>query len=522
MSNRIAELVRRDSIAAVDSSGVVRGLYQPAEAGELLEPVMPWYSEGREVYRRSLILALDLAARRAFPDSLLWVEHALSLGYKCRLERRPELSTEAIIEALGESLRSVILEDIPYEHTNLQDSGTDAYPSGRWHDGTSGVSLNALSGGVAFAMGPTVVSTGCLERFDLRPEGAGFVLRFPGSGNWPEIGEWQQRSKLAREFDLEEKHGARLGVRTLDELNGRIESDGGLEVVAMSHFYQEYRLIEIVKTLESSFPVRRIVTIAGPSASGKTTFTRLLGMFLRAQGFGVKSVSVDNYFRNRADTPKDEKGNYDFESLEALETDLFGRHLKSLIDGEEVMLPRFDFASGTRRDGVTPMKLSPNDLLLIEGIHGLNDALTPGVDPSGKHRIYVSALTQLNIDRLTRMSTSDARLLRRMARDSRTRGYSAEQTMEGWPSVRRGERRNIFPFQEMADAVFNSALPYELPVLKPFVVPLLESVRKGTPGYNTALRLLSLMSLVRPIAADVIPRLSLLREFTGGFLLGEA
>lgn len=519
---KISQIIDKEAIAATDASGIVRGLYQDAEPGAIFEPVMPWYSEGREVYRRSLILALDLAARRAFPDSTLWVEHALSLGYKCRLERRPDLSTEAITSMLAADLRAVILEDISYDHIDLTNSDRAGYPSGRWHDGTSAVSLNALSGSLAFAMGPTVSSTSALERFDLRPEGAGFVLRFPGSGSWPEIEEWQQRTKLAREFDLEEKHGARLGVRTLDELNSRIERDGGLEVVAMSHFYQEYRLIEIVKSLESSFPTRRVVTIAGPSASGKTTFTRLLGMLLRAQGFGVQSISVDNYFRNRAETPRDGRGNFDFESLDALETTLFGRHLRMLLDGIEIRLPRFDFASGTRQDDMTPMKLSSNDFLLIEGIHGLNDALTPGVDPEGKYRIYVSALTQLNIDRLTRMSTSDARLLRRITRDSRSRGYTAEQTMESWPSVRRGERLNIFPYQEMADAMFNSALPYELPVLKPFVLPLLRSVREGSPGYDTAHRLLNLLSLFRPIAAEVVPRLSLLREFVGGFLLGEA
>ncbi|MGB4082411.1 MAG: nucleoside kinase, partial [Candidatus Fermentibacter daniensis] len=269
------------------------------------------------------------------------------------------------------------------------------------------------------------------------------------------------------------------------------------------------------------FPRKRVVTIAGPSSSGKTTFTKLLGMSLRAQGFGVESISVDNYFRNREETPRDSNGEMDFECLEALDTELFGRHLSELLAGKEIRLPVFDFKTGHRLDDQIPMRLTPNDFLLIEGIHGLNDSLTPGVDPSCKYRIYASALTQMNIERLTRMSTSDSRLLRRMTRDHRTRGYSAEETIGKWPSVRRGERRHIFPFQEMADAMFNSSLPYELPVLKPFAEPILRSVPEGSPAFDTAHRLLSVLSLVKPIDASVVPRLSLLREFIGGHLLGQ-
>lgn len=482
--------------------------------------IPPWTSEGREIYRRSLVLALDEACRRTFPESSLWVEHALSLGYKCRLENRPALPSGEIAKRLSEALDRVRAEDLPFSALDAAEPGVrESYPALRWWSGTAPVTLNTLGGTPTFSMGPVLPSTGRLGRFELHPDGAGFVLRFPGSLEWPEIPPWVDRPKLAREFDLEESHGARMGVRTIDELNGRIEGDGGLEIVAMSHFYQEYRLVEMVMTLEGNFPRRRVVSIAGPSSSGKTTFTRMLGMSLRAQGFGVRSISVDNYFRNRSETPRDASGAYDFECLEALETELFGRHLSELLAGREVRLPRFDFEAGERHDGVTPMMLSENDFLLLEGIHGLNDMLTPGVDPSVKYRIYVSALTQLNIDRLTRMSTSDSRLLRRMVRDSRTRGYSATQTIENWESVRRGERIHIFPFQEQADAFFNSALPYELPVLKPMAEELLRTVTG--PGAGTAERLLSVLSLVRSIDPSVVPRLSLLREFIGGHLLGE-
>jgi uridine kinase len=230
---------------------------------------------------------------------------------------------------------------------------------------------------------------------------------------------------------------------------------------------------------------------------------------------------VDNYFRHRTETPLDEKGNPDFESLEALETGMFGRDLRNLLEGREVALPEFDFEEGVRHDDVTPMTIEENEFVLIEGIHGLNDALTPGVDPASKYRIYCSALTQLNIDRLTRMSTSDSRLLRRMVRDSFSRGYTAHETISNWPMVRRGERRNIFPFQEQADAIFNSSLPYELPVLKPFAEPLLRLVPEGCPEFGTADRLVRLLDCVKAIDSGIVPRLSLLREFIDGSLFDE-
>ncbi len=514
---------RKRAVAAIDGKGLVVSLSGEAAPGMSYRAVLPWLAEGREVYRRSLILALEEACRRTFPDSSLWVEHALSLGYKCRLENRPPVSSSEICEALTSCLGMIIAEDIPFSSIAIDSDRAEGAPDDilKWWDGSFPFMVNCLASARAFATGPVLPSTGMLDLFELRPVDAGFVLRFPGSLEWPSIAPWEDRPRLAREFDLQEKHGARMRVRNLDELNSRIMEDGGLEVVAMSHFYQEYRLTEIVMELEGMFPRKRVVTIAGPSSSGKTTFTKLLGMSLRAQGFGVKSISVDNYFRNREETPRDSNGEYDFECLEALDTGLFGKHLSELLSGREVLLPVFDFRTGRREDDRTPLSLLSNDFLLIEGIHGLNEELTPGVDPSSKYRIYVSALTQMNIERLTRMSTSDSRLIRRMTRDHRTRGYSAEETMRKWPSVRRGERIHIFPYQEMADAMFNSSLPYELPVLKPFAEPILRSVPEGGPSYDTACRLLSILSLVKSIDASVVPKLSLLREFIGGHLLGQ-
>lgn len=523
---RVEDLVEEGSVAARNRQGVIVGLKTEVDsASDLLEHVPASVGEGREVYRRGLILALDCAARRAFPDCRLWVEHSLSLGYRCRLEDRPPLPSEEIVAVLSRHLTRVVEEALPIDWVEVGDAADAPEACGallRWAEGKRPMRLNVLEGSCAFAMGPAIPDTSWLQRWELKPTGRDFVLRFPGSATWPEISPWEPRPKLAREFDLEERHGARMGVRTVDELNTRTREDGGRRVVVMSHFYQTFRLVQIVAALQDNFPKKRLITIAGPSSSGKTTVARLLTTYLRAKGFGAKTVSVDNYFRNREDTPLGVDGKPDFECLEALETELFGRHLGQLLGGDEVQLPRFDFETGKRLDNAIPMRLAETDFLIIEGIHGLNDMLTPGVDPERKYRIYVSALTQLNIDRLTRMSTSDSRLLRRIVRDSTSRGYTAEDTINNWPMVRRGERMNIFPFQERADAMFNSALPYELPVLRNYAIPLLKEVRPGARAYHTADRLLRLLDLVLPIDSEMVPKLSLLREFIGGSLLDES
>ncbi|MCK5785600.1 MAG: nucleoside kinase [Candidatus Sabulitectum sp.] len=512
-------LSERTSIAVRDASGSIVPLgYSKGKT------IHPWTTEGREVYRRGLILALDLAVKRVFPEWKLWVEHSISLGYRCRIEGMKRGSEAEVCSRLDLELKKIVDEALPITYRNLA-SGEALDLVGehsllpRWHMGKEKYTANVLKDSWAFAMGPTVPDTSWLTVWELLPADGCFLLRFPGSKAWPEIVPWKSRPSLAKELDLEEKHISRMKVHTVDMLNRRIREDGGREAVMMSHFYQNRRIVQIVSRLGDEFPAKRIIMIAGPSCSGKTTFTRMLATYLRAEGYNTRMISVDNYFRNRSETPKNKDGSYDFECIGALNTELFGDHVKKLVNGETVKLPVFDFHTGVREDDVTPMTLDSNEFLLIEGIHGLNDSLTPGVDVKEKFKIYISALTTLNIDRLTRMSTSDGRLLRRIVRDSFRRGYSATETILGWSSVRRGERMNIFPFQEQADMVFNSALPYELPVLKPYLVSLLEDVEEGSGAYNDADRLLRLLDCVEPINESVVPRLSILREFIDGLLL---
>lgn len=507
------------SIAVRDLTGLVLPLGMVEG-----EDVPPWVSEGREVYRRSLILALDLAVRRVYPHWKLWVEHSISLGYRCRIEGMEPGREAEVCGALDIELERIAGEAIPIEYRILPTEEAlglvgehSLLP--RWHRGRDYYRANVLGDSWAFAMGPAVPDTSWLTTWELKPLSGAFLLRFPGSGKWPEISPYAESPTLSRELDLEEKHISRMRVHTVDMLNRRIREDSGLRLVMMSHFYQNRRIVQIVSRLGDEFPKKRIVMVAGPSCSGKTTFTRMLSTYLRAEGFGTRMISVDNYFRHRTETPRHKDGSYDFECLGALDTELFGDHVSRLLAGETVHLPLFDFHTGIREDNVTPMTLADNEFLMIEGIHGLNDSLTPGVEVEKKFKIYISALTTLNIDRITRMSTSDGRLMRRIVRDSLYRGYSAEDTIIGWPSVRRGERMNIFPYQEKADMMFNSALPYELPVLKPYLIPLLEEVREGSAAYNDAHRLMRLLDCVEHIREEVVPRLSILREFIDGLLL---
>ncbi len=515
----LKNLKSKESIAVIDAYGMTQPL-----GSSKGEPVPPWISEGREVYRRGLILALDLAVKRVFPEWKLWVEHSISLGYRCRIDGMQQGEEASVCEKLENELKKIVNEALPIEYRKLSSEEALSLVGEhsllpRWHSGLGFYQANVLENSWAFAMGPTVPDTSWLSVWELHPGKGSFLLRFPGSTNWPSIVPRVESPKLSKELDLEEKHISRMKVHTIDLMNRRIREDGGLRTVMMSHFYQSRRIVQIVSRLGDEFPEKRIVMVAGPSCSGKTTFTRMLATYLRAEGFGARMISVDNYFRNRANTPKNKDGSYDFECIGALNTELFGDHIQKLLNGETVKLPVFNFHTGIREEDVTPMTLGKNEFLLVEGIHGLNDSLTPGVDVKEKFKIYISALTTLNIDRLTRMGTSDGRLLRRIVRDSFRRGYSATDTILGWPSVRRGERKNIFPYQEQADMMFNSALPYELPVLRPYIVPLLEDVEVGSKAYKDAARLLRLYDCVEPISETLVPRLSIIREFIDGFLL---
>ena len=365
-------------------------------------------------------------------------------------------------------------------------------------------------------------STGYLRYFAIEPANGGFLLRFPQQATPRKITPIDARKHppLYDVFNEYSEWLRTLGIRNVAGLNAAIEAGRLTEVILVSEALHEQRISNIADEIISRKDRARIILIAGPSSSGKTTFARRLAVRLLALGVRPLAISVDDFFVDREHTPRDESGEYDFESIHTVDLELLNRQLNQLIDGEQVQLPRFDFHTGQRHPGPT-VQLPPDGVLIVEGIHALNPALLPFVDPALCYRIYVSALTQLNLDRYNRISTTDTRLLRRIVRDERSRGYSAAETIARWESVRRGERRWIFPFQNHADVMFNSALTYELAVLKPLAVPLLQQIETGSREWIEANRLLARLQWFQPGIADHIPSDSILREFIGGSILED-
>jgi uridine kinase len=366
-----------------------------------------------------------------------------------------------------------------------------------------------------------VPSTGFLRWFDLRPlEVDGFVLQFPRRHAPKELLPMPDYPQLLSSFRQYGRWLERLGIEHVGALNDAIANGNIREIILVAEALHEQQVAAIARQILDRVLQTPFILIAGPSSSGKTTTSKRLAVQLLAMGVSPLPIEIDNYFVDREHTPRDENGQFDFERLEAINTSLLAEHLKRLAAGEEVQLPRFNFQTGVSGPGEV-VRLGKDQLLILEGIHGLNPRLLPSIAPDQMFRIYVSCLTQLNLDRYNRISTTDSRLLRRIVRDARDRGYSAQTTISRWESVRRGEKRHIFPYQENADAMFNSALVYELAALKAVAEPLLRQVPFGTPEYIEAKRLLAFLQWFLPVDHNLIPDNSLIREFIGGSILQQ-
>ena len=507
----------------------LRELSYRVEADIEVSPITMASSDGFRIYRRSLAFLLMTAVHELFPGTTVYVDHSLTFGgYFCQVQGREPFSAKELgrIEA---RMHEIVETNEPILKTRVPLSDAVALFQARGDDDKvrllnrrrkSYLTLYQLRGFRDYFHGYMVPSTGYLGVFSLHTYPPGFILRFPRSDPPMQLQPIVDYPKLLSVFREYGEWMALMGIHDVGCLNDVIVSERVREVVLVSEALHEQRVARIAEEIASRQGQVRLVLIAGPSSSGKTTFSKRLSIQLLANGLRPFALELDNYFVDREKTPRDELGQYDYESLDALDVPLFNSDLLRLNNGEEVTLPRYNFRTGLRETGAK-VRLRPDHVIIVEGIHGLNPNLVPDIPPEVSYRIYVSALTQLNIDKHNRVPTTDTRLLRRIVRDAAYRGYPAEETIDRWGSVRQGEKRWIFPFQEHADVMFNSALLYELAVLKPLAAPLLLQVEPGTRAYVEAKRLMAFLEWFEPLAPDLVPDNSILREFVGGSILRD-
>lgn len=502
--------------------------------------------DGRRTYRRSVVLLLQRAIYDVYGSmTQLHVMHSLGEGYYCQLEKAVECAdsqqekhssdnqgssensvqsvTEHDIDRIVCSMYSFVEKDLPItKHSAKTQYAEQFFKEKGLHDKerllhyrrSSRVNLYELDGVVDYFYGFMAPSTGMLKYFDIVPYESGFVLLFPGA-NSRSVEPLVTSNKLFHTLDDSREWSKMLGIGTIGSLNDAIAAGRGQEIMLLQEALMEQKIGNLAAQIASD-DKKKFIMIAGPSSSGKTSFANRLSIQLIAKGRKPHPLSLDDYYVDREFCPKHPDGSFDFECLESIDIKLFNEDMNRLLKGEAVDMPSFNFKTGKREYRGRKLTLGADDILVIEGIHGLNDRLSQLIPPEHKFKIYISALTQLNIDEHNPLSTTDERLIRRIVRDARTRGTNAMETIAMWPSVRKGERENIFPFQEQADVMFNSALVYELAVLKVYAEPLLFGIERDCTEYLEAKRLLKLLDYFLPMPADGIPNNSLLREFVGG------
>ncbi len=476
--------------------------------------------DGMRIYRRSLIFVLIVATRMLFKEAVN-VQHSLSKGLYCEVENR-KLTVEDI-ELIKQKMKWIVEQDFQFRREKVsKDEAVRLFEEKGFYDKARTIKFSEnehvyiyyCGDYVDYFYGHLVPSTGYLKIFDLIQYHDGMVLLYPDKSDPFKLQEFIENKKLFAVYHEYKNWGRILGVSSVGELNEVIASGKIREFIRVSEALHEKKIAYLADQISQN-PLIKVVLISGPSSSGKTTFAQRLSIQLKVNGKNPVYIGLDDYFFEDK-VPLDENGKPDYESIEAIDVELFNKQLKDLLEGKEVVLPRFNFVE-RKRTFERPVKLEKNDIIIIEGIHGLNSRLTPMIPDENKFKIYVSALTHLNLDKHNRIQTTDYRILRRIVRDARTRGASAKRTISMWPSVRNGEEKNIFPYQEMADAMFNSALIYELAVLKKYAVPLLRTITREDEEYSEAQRLLHFLSFILPIEDErEIPPQSIIREFIGG------
>jgi uridine kinase len=514
-------------VVAAIINNEIHELTYPIHIESNCTPITMDSADGARIYRRSLVFLLEMVFAQKFTSGRLNIDHSVSSGgFYCEVKERDPLTGDEI-RALEQEMKKIIVEDHPFERREIPIQEAVEYFAARGyedklrlfkHRRKEYLTVYNFNGQMDYMHGYMVPSTGYLKWFSLKKVNGGFILQFPRRHAPTQLEPLGEYPKLLKSF---RQYGDWLETMRIDSvgaLNDAIESGRADELVLVSEALHEQNVSDIAQQIFEK--KSRIILIAGPSSSGKTTSSRRLAIQLLARGISPYPLELDHYFVDRDATPLDENGQHDFESLGALNLKRLGEDIEKLLSGEKVQLPRFNFKSGRSEEGDV-IQLKQGQPLILEGIHGMNPRLIPDRWSDSAFRLYVSALTQLNLDRHNRVSTTDTRLIRRIVRDARERGYSAQATISRWESVRRGEKRHIFPYQENADVMFNSALVFELAALKPLAEPLLRQVPYNAPEYIEARRLLAFLDWFLPLDATLVPGNSIVREFLGGSSLKE-
>ncbi len=489
----------------------------------LVEPVDLTLYAGIRIYERSLVLLLLRALKDLYPEDTLEVRHSISRGVYCEIRGSVPIRHD-IVYQLTEYMRWLIIKGEKFERRKV--SVEEAFKIFEKYNMVDKIKLlkkypkkeitiYQCGDCVVSFYGRIVPDASYLKNFDLVFYSTGLILRFPDKQSCDAVPRFQEESRLFTVFQEHKRWASILGVNNIGELNEVIQNGKISDLIRTAEAIQEKKIAHIADRIYQDRENARLILIAGPSSSGKTTFSKRLAVQLKVNGLDTLAISLDDYFRNRDQMPVDDKGEQDFEGLDAIDIPLLNDHLVKLADGQEILSPRYDFTTGKRSPETHPVRLKPGQLLMLEGIHGLNPQLTPFINELQKFKIYISALTVLNIDMHNRIPTTDLRIIRRIVRDHRTRNYDALDTLKRWPSVRRGENNYIFPFQHTAHVMFNSGMIYELAVLKKYAEPLLNKIPDNTDEFLEAQRLLTFLSYFDELPAEEVPPTSILREFIG-------
>lgn len=499
-----------------------RNLETEVEEGARIELIDISSKEGMKIYVRTIVYIMGKAFENLYNREKIMVEYQLGNAMYCKCDNIQ--ITDEFITKLKNEMQKIIEKDEKITKVEMTRKEAEKFyeennsSRGRLQfdlKGNKTIYMYHCGNYYNYCYGTLANRTGIIKIFDVIKYGDGFLIRYPSSKEPTKMPEFHETKKLAWALEEFEKIHSVLDVLTVYKLNKAIEEDRIKDVIMLAEALHEKKIANIADDIAKRKNVK-MVLIAGPSSSGKTTFAQRLGIQLRLNGLKPVTISVDNYFVERQDTPRDENGEYNFECIEAIDLKLFNEHLVKLLNGEEIEVPEFDFNVGTKRYNGKKMRLAEDEILVIEGIHCLNDKLTSQISKDQKYKIYISALTVLNMDRYNRISTTDTRLIRRIVRDYQFRGYSALHTLNTWHKVTEGEEKNIFPYQELANTIFNTSLIYELNALKPIAMPLLQEITDEYREYAEAQRLINILKYFREVPKSYVPNNSLLKEFLGG------